>query len=111
MNFFETLYACSTTIAVLASFPQIRQLLITKRSEELNLATWSLWLCTQFISFTYATSIQNHLLMVVNVVWITFYAVMLALIAYYRKYPGGAITSRVKPLISFRFRSPQVEQE
>jgi hypothetical protein len=91
MNFFETLYACSTTIAVLASFPQIRQLLLAKRSDELNLATWTLWLGTQFVSLTYALSIHNRLLTIINAVWITFYAVMLGLITYYRRNPGGEV--------------------
>ena len=88
MNPIEILYTCSTSIAVLASIPQVRQLLITKSSDELNIATWALWLGTQFISLTYAISLQVHLLIVVNCIWIMFYAIMLTLILYYRRNPG-----------------------
>lgn len=85
MTPFEILYASSTTIAVLASFSQIRQLLIAKRSDELSVATWALWLGTQFVSLVYAASISNHLLMGINSVWVTFYAIMVCLILYYRR--------------------------
>lgn len=84
MTVIELLYICSTTIAVLASIPQISQLLITRRSDELSLTTWVLWLCTQFVSLTYAISIANILLACVNVTWIIFYITMVALIVRYR---------------------------
>ena len=84
MTIIELLYICSTTIAVLASIPQIRQLLITRCSDELSLTTWVLWLCTQFVSLTYAISIANILLACVNVTWIIFYITMVALIVRYR---------------------------
>lgn len=92
MQAIEILYTCSTSIAILASIPQVRQLLVTKSSEELNVATWALWLCTQFISLTYAVSLQIRLWIIVNCVWIVFYAIMLSLILYYRNYPGGIVT-------------------
>lgn len=91
MNPIEVLYTCSASVAVLASIPQVRQLLVTKSSDELNIATWSLWLGTQFISLTYAISLQVHLLIIVNCIWITFYTVMLTLILYYRRNPGKVI--------------------
>ena len=84
MTIIELLYICSTTIAVLASIPQISQLLITRRSDELSLTTWVLWLCTQFVSLTYAISIANILLACVNVTWIIFYITMVALIVRFR---------------------------
>lgn len=111
MSPIEILYTCSTSIAVLASFPQIRQLLVTKSSDELNIATWSLWLCTQFVSLLYAISLQIHLLLIVNCIWIAFYAIMLSLILYYRRYPGGTITPQLKAFFNYRVRTPQPEQE
>lgn len=89
MNIYEIMYTCSSTIAVLASIPQVRQIIVTKLAEELSLLTWSLWFCTQTISLVYAISIRNSLLMMVNLIWISFYALMICLIVYYRKYPGG----------------------
>ena len=111
MSPIEILYTCSTSIAVLASIPQVRQLFVTKSSGELNIVTWSLWLCTQFISLAYAISLQVHLLIIVNCIWIGFYAIMLSLILYYRRYPGGTITPQLKAFFNYRVSSPQPEQD
>lgn len=89
MNPFEILYTCSTTVAVIASVPQVRQLIISKRSDELSVPTWSLWLATQVVSLTYMISIRERLLIIVSSIWLVFYVIMMALIMYYRRNPGG----------------------
>ena len=55
----EIAYSCSTIIALLASASQVKQLLISKRSDELSPATWSVWSCTQFVSLLYALSLEQ----------------------------------------------------
>ncbi len=92
MTTLQIIYSISTSIAILASLPQIRQLLVTKRSEELNITTWSLWLCTQFVTLSYMVSIRDHLLIAVSTIWLVFYVIMISLILYYRRNPGGVIT-------------------
>jgi uncharacterized protein with PQ loop repeat len=85
----EIAYSCSTIIALLASASQVKQLLISKRSDELSPATWSVWSCTQFVSLLYALSLEQAVLIIANCIWITFYIVMISLIYYYRRNPGG----------------------
>ena len=85
MQPFEILYMISTSVSLLSSIPQARQLVVTKRSDELSLTTWIVWLGTQLVSFMYAISIAQTALIFANIGWITFYAVMVGLILYYRR--------------------------
>ena len=84
MKFIEIAYIVSTMISLLAGIPQARQLMIEKRSDEFSLSSWSLWVGTQCVSLMYALSIHNMLLAAVNVMWVSFYAFMVALILRYR---------------------------
>ncbi len=81
----QTLYFISSSIGIIAMIPQVRRLVETKSSDDLSLTTWGIWACCQMISFAYAISIQAKAYMIVNVVWITFYWLMVALIIKYRK--------------------------
>lgn len=85
MKLIEIIYILSTLTAVVASLPQILQLLRTKASDELSISTWSLWLATQVITLSYMISTHNKLLIVVSSVWLVFYVVMLGLIFRYRQ--------------------------
>lgn len=85
MHTIETIYIIAALTAISACLPQIRQLIITKASDELNLGTWSVWLMTQCVTLTYVASIENLLMTIVNIAWVTFYAVMVGLIVYYRR--------------------------
>ena len=87
MTALQIIYTISTCIALLASFPQILQLITSKRSDELSVTTWLLWLCTQFVSLAYVVSIKDILLITFASVWLLFYAVMIGLILYYRRKP------------------------
>ena len=84
-EYIQIAYLISSSIAVFAMSSQIRQLVKTKQSDELSLATWATWGCCQVVSFVYATSIHATALMVVNVAWICFYITMVTLIIRYRK--------------------------
>ena len=81
----EIVYLTSSSIAVLAMIPQVRRLLITKESDELSLGTWATWGCCQLVSLMYAVSLNARAYIIVNVAWITFYALMVMLIVRYRK--------------------------
>jgi uncharacterized protein with PQ loop repeat len=85
MNFtIEIAYLIASLIAVIAMVPQIKQLLITKQSDELSLSTWSAWAGCQVVSLLYGFSIGAFAYIIVNFVWIAFYILMVALIIRYR---------------------------
>ena len=90
----EILYSIAGTIAIVASSAQIVQLYRSGRSDELSVMTWALWAATQLVSFLYAVSLRASLLMLFNALWVLFYAIMVGLILYYRKYPRA----EVKPI-------------
>lgn len=96
MHPFELLYIMSTTVSLVACIPQARQLIITKRSDELSATTWGMWVCTQCVSLFYAISIAQTVLILANIGWLTFYSIMVGLILYYRR---PAHLSRLTPVL------------
>lgn len=85
MHFIEVIYIAAAVIALSAGIPQLRQLFITKASDELSLSTWTIWFMTQLATLWYVMSISNALMMVVNFAWVSFYAAMVGLIIHYRR--------------------------
>lgn len=85
MHFIEAIYIVAAIIALSAGIPQLRQLLITKASDELSLATWCTWFVTQCTTLIYVTVLGNVLMMAVNLAWVGFYAAMVGMIIYYRR--------------------------
>jgi len=85
MHFIEIIYIAAAIVALSAGAPQLRQLLITKASDELSLSTWCVWLVTQLVTLVYVSSIGNTLMVIVNTAWVSFYAAMVALILHYRR--------------------------
>jgi len=85
MHFIEIIYIAAAIVALSAGAPQLRQLLITKASDELSLSTWCVWLATQFVTLVYVSSLGNTLMVIVNTAWVSFYAAMVALILHYRR--------------------------
>ncbi len=83
MNTVTALYLSAGSLAVLASLPSLRKLIITKRSDELSLTTWTGWLGYHFIALYYAISIDAVAYVVLNILWISFFASMVGLIIYY----------------------------
>lgn len=80
----ETIFITVSLLSFLSSMPQVAQLLKTKRSDEMNLFTWSIWAFSQTITFVYVIYIKNWPLILVNTAWVIFYFLMLALIIKYR---------------------------
>ncbi len=79
----ETIYILGALVAILAAYPQLRQLVKTKQSDEFSVATWAIWLVTQCVSLVYVASLGNKLMVLVNMAWISFYFAMTILILYY----------------------------
>ncbi len=86
----EILYTIAGTVAVLACSPQVLELIRAGRSEELSVATWSLWCGTQVVSLAYMITLRQPLLILFATLWSLFYMIMIGLILYYRKYPRQA---------------------
>jgi len=78
-------YIIASFIAVAATIPQVKQLLATKESDELNLTSWSTWTAYQVVATIYGISISAWLYVVVSTAWIIFYVTMLTLIVRYRR--------------------------
>ena len=95
MSFIEIIYLITSTCSLLMGLPQIRQLILTKRSDELNIGTWTMWLFSQLIFLLYVASKNDRILIIMQVIWLLFYVVMASLVLYYRWRPGGEVLERV----------------
>lgn len=84
MEIIALLYIIAALIAIAAGIPQVIQLLKVRNSDEFELGTWLIWLVSQGFSLLYVASIGNTLLTIVNVGWVSFYAVMVVLIIRFR---------------------------
>lgn len=83
----EIIYLCASSVAIFAMIPQIAKLVKVKRSDALSLSTWSTWAVCQVVSLVYSVSIGAIPLFMANIVWVTFYAIMVFLIFRYRTKP------------------------
>lgn len=93
MTFIEFAYIISGIIALGAGIPQVHQLIVEKRSEELSLSSWSVWASAQVVAFLYAMSINNVTLIIMNGMWVAFYVFMVVLVVKYRPRPRLAVES------------------
>lgn len=91
MSLLEILYTISAGISLIACIPQLRQLVMTKRSEEFSLQTWFLWAATQAITLVYVISIHNILMITVNILWVSFYVLMTYLIFHYGHFANAVV--------------------
>jgi uncharacterized protein with PQ loop repeat len=80
----EFIYVTTTLLSVLTAFPQLKQLWSIKNSDEFNLFSWVAWLIAQLAALVYAISIASVPYLIVNILWITFYVLMIGLIVKYR---------------------------
>ena len=83
----EIMYTIAGSIAVIASSPQVVQLVRAGHSSEMSIVTWGMWCVTQTVSLMYTIALQLPLLIFFNFMWVLFYLTMTSLILYYRKYP------------------------
>lgn len=84
MQFIELLYTLSVIVGIAAAMPQVRQLITMKASDEFSVTTWGLWTSTQACSLAYVITLGSPLLIVSNIIWVSFYASMVYLILHYR---------------------------
>ena len=92
MHLIEITYLILSALSVVAMVPQIRQLLITKQSDELSLATWFIWGTYQTTALIYSITLHAIPWLITNLTWVSFYVVMLTLIVKYRKNPANVTT-------------------
>ena len=84
MSTIEIIYITASALSICGSVPQVKQLLKTKRSDELSTMTWFVWTISQVVAMCYAVSIHAPILILTNAVWVSFYTVMIILIYHYR---------------------------
>lgn len=85
MRAIELLYMLAATLSLVACVPQLRQLKLSKCSDEFSLMSWGTWTGAQMMSLMYVISIGNVLMVLVNIAWVSFYAYMTYLIVRYRR--------------------------
>ncbi|HRJ06689.1 MAG TPA: PQ-loop domain-containing transporter [Candidatus Saccharibacteria bacterium] len=92
MFIIEIIYITGALVAISACVPQLRQLYVSKASDELSLSTWMIWFLTQVTSLVYVATLANVLMIAVNTVWVGFYAVMVGLIVHYRHFRKSPVS-------------------
>lgn len=101
----EFVYFAASTVAVIAMAPQIKQLIVTKRSDEFNLGSWSVWGFSQFIALMYGISLGALPYIIVNTIWLVYYATMVGFILHYRRRQPSS------PLAQYNYLQPEFESE
>jgi uncharacterized protein with PQ loop repeat len=80
----QVLYVIASVVSVGAGVPQLRKLLVTRRSDEFSVPTWSMWTTTQAISLLYSFTLGDLYFTTVCSIWLVFNVLMLTLIVKYR---------------------------
>jgi uncharacterized protein with PQ loop repeat len=88
MHIIVYIYLVATFGSIITAFPQIRQLWKMKNSEEFNILTWCAWGVAQVTTLVYSITIHSLPFILVNIGWVSYYAVILSLIFKYRN--GGS---------------------
>lgn len=81
----ELIYLAASSVAIIAMAPQVKQLFVTKRSDEFSLASWLAWTCSQGVAILYGLSLGALPYVIINSIWFSYYLVMVAMIMYYRR--------------------------
>lgn len=102
MPVIEIIYLSSGGLAFLASIPQITKIVSLKNTSEFYIPTWFVWLIYQSSALFYALSIKAWAYFIINILWVTFYMLMVILIIRYsniKKQAVNLITSSMRKLI------------
>jgi L-asparagine transporter-like permease len=95
MNSIELIYLLASFASIVAMASQLRQLVSTKKSDELSLTTWTVWTSYQCVALVYALTIHLVIYTIVNIAWVLFYVAMIALIIRYKN--TGQSTAQLAP--------------
>ena len=71
-------------VAFIASIPQLLKILKIKNSDQLSATSWIIFFLYQLSSLVYAITINSITYIILNVMWVSFYGLMLVLIFKYR---------------------------
>jgi len=83
----QVLYVLASIVSIAAGIPQLRKLLLTKRSDEFSIPTWSIWTATQAVSLLYSFYLGDIYFTTVCAIWLAFNGLMMILIFRYRNGP------------------------
>lgn len=87
----EFIYLLASSAAIIAMAPQVKQLILTRRSNELSLPSWCIWCISQMTAVAYGISLHAVPYIVINGIWLAYYLVMVFLIIKYRRQPRELI--------------------
>lgn len=97
----ESIYMAAAVLSIVACVPQIRRLILTKNSDGFSAPTWIMWAGTQVATLAYVILIQAGLMIIVNLVWVSFYGMMTILILHYQmKRPQPSQIDLVQAVVS-----------
>lgn len=96
MHTIAFIYVTASSLSVIAALPQLHQLWMMKDSSEFNLFSWVAWTAAQFTALAYAVSIASLPYLIVNILWVSFYMTMVALILKYR-HPAPTTAEQEQP--------------
>lgn len=80
----QILYIIASIVSIGAGIPQLRKLLVTKRTDEFSIPTWSIWTSTQAVSLLYSLYLGDMYFTTVCAIWLGFDGLMMILILKYR---------------------------
>lgn len=81
----QIFYIIASVASIAAGIPQLRKLLLTKRSDEFSIPTWSIWTSTQAVSLLYSFYLSDIYFTAVCAIWLAFDGLMMVLIVKYRR--------------------------
>lgn len=84
MEIIVPIYLIAGFFAIAISFPSVIKLVKVKSSHEFSITSWTGWLAYQIVALIYGIYIWVIPFIIVNLLWITFYVIMLYLIWHYR---------------------------
>lgn len=70
-------------VAFIACIPQLLKIIKLKNSNQFSKASWTIFFLYQLSSLLYAINIASVPYIILNVLWVSFYATMLGLIFYF----------------------------
>ncbi len=89
----EFIYISASLASICAMAPQVKQVLVTKRTDELSLTSWVIWAIAQAGTTVYALSVNALPFIVISGVWSLYYAAMVTMILHYRRQQRVPLTA------------------
>jgi uncharacterized protein with PQ loop repeat len=91
----QILYIVASIVSIGAGIPQLRKLLLTKRTDEFSVPTWTTWTSTQAVSLLYSFYLGDLYFTMVCAIWLAFDGLMMVVILKYRRNSPASVAVEV----------------